>query len=109
MNVAQDYDALSIEDLDYAATAFRVQTLRLGGFLTERCGGDVEQVRKEIRLAMDLPARVLIRRAKEAEAIVEAGETPSVPQVAAIVARMMATVQTIDATMDRKRVGAVLQ
>lgn len=109
MSTATDYDALSIEDLDNTATAFRVQTLRLGGFLTERCGGDVEQVRKEIRLAMDLPPNVLIRRAKEAEAIVEAGEIPSVSQVAAIVARIMATVDTITATMQREQAGHVLQ
>lgn len=109
MNTAQNLDALPLAQLDDAATVFQSVTLHLGGYLTERCGGDQETAQLEIRRALDLPAPVLERRFLAAKRIMEAEGIPSIAEHAAYIAAMINTVSAITAAMGRKQAGHGLQ
>jgi hypothetical protein len=109
MNSALKVDQLSASELTDASASLQLAVIKLGAFLTDRCNGDYERCRLEIRRALDLPPPVLVRRAKSGEAKVNADKLPTIPEQAAIIARMIATVRVIGEAIERKHLGASLQ
>ena len=109
MNAALELDQLSAGELTDATASLQLAVLNLGAFLTDRCDGDLEHYRLEIRRAMDLPPAVLVRRAKSGEAAANADGLPTIPEHAAMIARMIATVRVIGDAIERKHLGVSLQ
>lgn len=107
MNTAQNLDAIPLDELDNQRTGLRVCALNLGAFLAENCGGS-ERASLEIRRAMDLPASVVRRAAKRAETTVNADGLPSISDLAAYLVRIMASVESINAAIERRQTGAAL-
>jgi hypothetical protein len=108
MNTATAYGVLSLEELTEAHTGFKLAALNMGAVLCDRAGS-FESAALEVRRAFLLPPSVLARRAKEAEGIVIRNGVPTTPQLAAFVARIIATVNAISASIERKQAGASLQ
>ncbi len=105
----QDYDRFTTDELDAASTTFQVATLNLGTILLGLCNHDTEQANREMRLAIDLPPSVIARRAAAAEAVANANGVPDRAQLAALIARLMGTVSSIQAVIERRTSGASLQ
>lgn len=108
MNLAQNYDAVSLEDLEEFRFRMKFAALNVRQLLAELCEG-VELAEREIRLALDLPVKVLLRRAQQAFDVASANGSPSRADLAAYLARIMATVEGMDAAIERKQSGAALQ
>ena len=109
MNTATQLDQLTASELTDATASLQLAVLKLGAFLTDRCDGDLEHCRLEIRRALDLPPAVLVRRAKSDEAAANSDGLPTIPEQAAIIARMIATVCVIGEAIERKHLGVSLQ
>lgn len=104
-----DANAISTEELGLMAESLKFAALASNAFLTHRSGGDPERARLEINRALDLPASVLRRRAREAERIVALDGLPNIPQHAAHIAVVMNTVTAIEAMLEQRRSGSALQ
>ena len=111
-NIADDsgnsWDAMSEEQLISMAQGLMLASTQCTSFLVSRCGDDTERARVHIARAMDLPAKVLRRRASEAEAIILRDELPNIPQHAAWAAMLLNEIRNIGARAERKRAGAAL-
>lgn len=103
------YDGISTEELDDAATNLQLAALQLGPVLAGLCGDNQERANREVRLALDLPPTVLERRARAAQLVINADGLPNPAQVAAVIAAIMNTISSIRATLDRRASGASLQ
>ena len=88
-----------VVDKPYRAAVFLVLESKDGG----------EQANREMRLAIDLPPSVIARRAAAAEAVANANGVPDRAQLAALIARLMGTVSSIQAVIERRTSGASLQ
>jgi hypothetical protein len=98
----QEYDRFTTDELDAASTTFQVATLNVGAILLGICDGDTERANREIRLALDLPPSVIARRAAAAESVANANGIPDRAQLAALIARLMGTVSSIQAVIERR-------
>lgn len=96
-----DFANMSAQNLNTVADAMLCTIIASGSALSRRCG-DAERAKLEIRRATQLPPSVLIRRATEAEQVIKLDGVPSLPQHAAMIARLIATVETIDAELERR-------
>lgn len=103
-----DFNAIPIGDLLVAARALVFTNTAATGVLVNQCGSDQERARVEVSRALELPPRVLARRASEAKAIIEEGSMPSVFQVAAWCAVMLREVERISARVKFLRSGSQL-
>ncbi|MEZ6028353.1 MAG: hypothetical protein R3C46_01265 [Hyphomonadaceae bacterium] len=112
MDIAEDAkgscEDMSVEELATMLHGLGAASTRCTDFLVQRFRGDLERARVEIVRAMDLPARVLKRRAKEAEEIIKRDDLPDVPQHAALIAVMLREIQSISAGLERKQARAAL-
>lgn len=97
-----DFGAMTVDELGEIANSLKAAVLTLGAILAERCRGS-DRAKLEIRRAINLPPSVLIRRDAEAKKVLALDGMPSIPQHAAVIARMISTVQDIEATIERAR------
>lgn len=107
MNTATEYDKLTERELRDALAGFQLRVLRTAAMLSARCGDPLEASR-HIRLAFDLPPAVAARQTALAIENANADCTPTVPEIAMLIARMTATVREIEATLTRRQ-AATLQ
>lgn len=107
-NCGNSWDAMSEHELTTMAEGLSIGSFQCSAFLVHRCGDDVDRASVQVRRAMDLLREVLGRRAREAEAIIQRGDTPNLPQTAAWIAIMLKEMQSIGARIERKQAGAVL-
>ena len=105
-DTGNSWDTMSEQELTAMMQGLGVASFQCSCLLVERCGSELERARLQISRAMDLPPRVLHRRAKEAEGIISRGDTPNVPQIAAWIAVMLQQIQAIGARIERTQAGA---
>lgn len=108
MKPATDYDQLSEDELANTLCALQLATMKAAEYLSLISGG-TDEANRHIRLALDMPPRVLRRRYDKAQRKIEANGVLSISEAAAWVACGHFTVLNVTATLERKRLGAGLQ
>lgn len=103
-----DYESLTPEELANTLNGLKVAALQAAAYLSILCG-DADEARRRIRLALDMPPRVLRRSYDRAHAVIEAGGELSVDETASWIACGYNTVQLVAAMLDRKQTGASVQ
>src|SRR5262249_18615688 len=103
------WDAMTVEQLTAMMQGLGVAAAQCSAFLTHRLGNNAERAEVELRRAMDLPGRVLRRRAEEAKKIILADGTPNIPQHAAWIPVMLKEIQAHGARIERRQSGSSLQ
>lgn len=102
------WDAMNEQELTAMAEGLVIASHQCKGFLIARCGDSEERARVEVSRAMDLPPKVLYRRANECREIIQRGGMPNIPQHAAWIGIMLREIHTISARLDQKRAGRAL-
>lgn len=99
------WDAMTAAELSTLIHGAMASSLATGSLLVRLCGDDYAAACLEIRRARELPPRVLMRRYREAERLIEDDELPSVQQVAALCAVIMSNIERMRIYFDRARAG----
>jgi hypothetical protein len=95
------WDAMSERELTTMMQGLGVASYQCACALVERCGADDERARLEISRAMELPSKVLHRRANECREIIQRDDVPNIPQHAAWIAIMLKEIQKIGARIEQ--------
>jgi hypothetical protein len=101
-----DYAAMTIPELEELAAAARSAVLTSGAILADRCGDPVE-ARRQLALALELPASVMRRAAASASLSIDAGHIPSVADLAAHTALLIRNVELMDLRIEQRDAGPV--
>lgn len=99
------WDAMDETQLSTMLHAAMASSVASGAYLIDRCKGDYDRACLEIRRASDLPSKVLMRRYREAERLINADRQPSIPQHAATVAVTMQNISRLSVYLERRRSG----
>lgn len=103
-DAGDDYARMPLADLEELATSARSAVLASGAILADRCGDPVE-ARRQLALALELPASVMRRAAASASRSVNAGHMPSVADLAAHTALLIRNVQLMDIRIEQRGAG----
>lgn len=104
-DAGDDFAAMTADQLATMAHHLRCAVMASGAVLVQQCGGDQVAARRYIKLALELPASVVKRAAASAGDAINAGDLPTVGDLAAHTALLMRNVELMDLRIEQRGAG----